>query len=291
MLRSNVLYHGSRFGFKNLFFMDGSSDRNAIQFLQKVNRSLGVNVMFSNATLNQLTDEMNKWAQSFTKSDCEDRSFVVKLDTDELIGHFDPISREFSSNKNIIVKYLNELKDNDGSRYLIKYSALSCPPKYCSQEVDSVQSATTFEYSETRKMMVPSHTLLFIDLGGHDSYGYNHQHQPDKSFRLSNLSIFHYRYDHMIKLELQAILSHGYVLVNDSKEIKISKLQPMAEGFPATCNVNSCHKVFDYLQYLLNSSLHRENYNSVSSSSSFIDTSIANEIVNLQIKYAKEIEF
>ena len=119
MLRSWVLYHGSRFGFKNLYILDGSTDQNAIRFLRKVNRTLGVNVKFTDANLNQLTYEMNTWAQSFKKVNDGSRHFIIKLDTDELIGYFDPISKVFSSNKALIIEHLNALYYN-GSRYGIE---------------------------------------------------------------------------------------------------------------------------------------------------------------------------
>ena len=145
--------------------------------------------------------------------------------------------------------------------------------------------------------MVPSHALNWIDLGGHDINVLNRLRQTESLFLKTNLCIFHYHnhcYNQMIALTFQAVLSHGYVFRNDTKEMQIGKLKNLTDGYPEICRANSCHKAFGYLQHLLNLSLPSTvQYNVVPhpSNTTFTTTSIAHEIEDLKIKYAKDIEF
>jgi hypothetical protein len=82
-------------------------------------------------------------------------------------------------------------------------------------------------------------------------------------YRYTQLAILHYHfscYETFIKVTQTALLSHRYMRVNESKLEQLARLTPLAEGFPQTCKVPSCHKVVDYIAHLQSPAAHREKY-------------------------------
>jgi hypothetical protein len=116
MIKSWVFYHGTIFGFNNLFIIDGSNDPDAISFLDHCVK-LGVNVRRSNNDLNGLSREINE----VFDSQKEKSDFLIKMDTDEFLVLFDPATKKISNSKADIINYLDKVV-YDGSMYKIGFT-------------------------------------------------------------------------------------------------------------------------------------------------------------------------
>ena len=82
LVKQWTLYHEKMFGFSNLYILDGSNDENCVEFLLFARDTLGVNVIFSQANLNEVQKELNEIMENVAASS----DLIIKLDTDEFIA-------------------------------------------------------------------------------------------------------------------------------------------------------------------------------------------------------------
>ena len=78
---STLQYHGTLIGFHNLYIIDSSTNTHCISFLRYARDILGVNVLFSDANLNQLESIMTDIGAKISGSS----DFILKVDIDEFL--------------------------------------------------------------------------------------------------------------------------------------------------------------------------------------------------------------
>jgi hypothetical protein len=117
-----VLYHGSIFGFKNIFVIDNYSLDGTYEKLIDLQNKFGIKVF-------RLPDYKKKgqYMTIFIRKFCN-RELGIPIDIDEFIVYFDKITNNISCNRNLINNYLSSLpeypvfKMNYINSKLIKYN-------------------------------------------------------------------------------------------------------------------------------------------------------------------------
>lgn len=287
IIKSNILYHGTIFGFGNLYVIDASTDPLVLAFLRAAQVKLGVNVIYSISNLNSVEEEMNM----IMRNEKNKTDFLIKLDTDEIVVHYDQKETKMSTNPTIIRNYLN-MMPFDGGKLNIGYSAFAMvSPSNCSENDNTfITSHRNTEFADlintTYKAFFASKTFGFYDLGGHK--GSVHASCKVTTSHTTNLGIMHYHYhcfERSIKADEQAVLSHNYIFATDTLQLKIEKMTNLTVDFPAQCYVLSCHKVFSYLQYLLNPENAKTNYYANLNKVTYENPEISNKMIELEAEY------
>jgi hypothetical protein len=284
LIKSNILYHGTIFGFENIYVIDASTDPLVLAFLRVAHEKLGVNVIYSTSNLNTVTEEMNM-IMTIEKNSTD---FLIKLDTDEIVVHYDPTTNKISTNPAIIRSYLN-IVPFDGGKLKIGFQAQAMTFSNCSLNDNTfIVSRRNALFTPTAfKSFFASKTFGSYDLGGHE--GALLASANITTSHSTNLSVMHYHYhcfERAIKADEQAVISHNYILGNETLQQKIEKMTSLAGDFPVTCRVNSCHKVFNYLQYLINPEKAKDDYYAkFNQSISEENTEISDKMVELETKY------
>lgn len=291
-IKSWVLYHGDIYGFNNLYVYDGSDDSRVTSFLNK-STSLGVNVIYTDANLNELRDLFNKDMKKVLNTS----DLIVKMDSDELLFLWNNKTNEVIVDKQRIHSYANSMVI-DGRKISIYFGLKAyVNSSTCTAEENDMITSTHFldggvVYGGSLKVFVPSTTFEFVDLGGHvgrvkDEFNHDNIH--------SDFAIAHYHfhcYPKALALNNQAMYSHGYVHVNDSKELQIEKLTNLTVDFPAVCRVASCHKAYQMLQWLKDPVTFQKQYEDgldaeLRGSPPVVYTSIHDKMIELEKKYKK----
>ena len=86
--RAWALYHGFVFGVRNVYVIDGSTDPRQKMFMMYL-KSLGFNILFTQAGLDELENIITKVLHGLRKS-CD---FLMKLDTDEFLALYYSLTR------------------------------------------------------------------------------------------------------------------------------------------------------------------------------------------------------
>ncbi len=231
MIRQWVLYHGSLYGFSNLHVIDASTDLNVINFLKSAQDKLKINVVFSKANLNEVNNELNQVMLREKKYS----DFMIKLDTDELLTVYNPVTKRGTTNKTVIQNYLNSLPF-DGRKYkvdyttsnFIEYNNMNATEK-CAESMLTITNFSPFTSSgKTKKSFFPSDAFVSCDLGGHHGatrkeFNLNTTH-PDWH---TNMAVFHFHwqcFERVVANNKQAIMSHNYLLGNETQQEAIYKL-------------------------------------------------------------------
>lgn len=284
LIKSNIFYHGTIFGFRNIYVIDASSDPLVLAFLRAAHEKLGVTVIYSTSNLNTVEEEMNMiMTREKNKTD-----FLIKLDTDEIVVHYDPTTNKMSTNPKIIRSYLN-LLPFDGGKLKIGYQAFAMMTySNCSVSDNTfIVSRRNGLFAATNfKSFFATKTFGHYDLGGHE--GSVLASSNVTTLHKTKLSIMHYHnhcFERAIKAEEQAVISHNYIVANDSLQLKIEKMTNLTVDFPAVCRVNSCHKVYSYLQYLINPEKAKTTYYSNLNQKSEKNAEISDMMIELENKY------
>ena len=248
LIKSTVLYHGTVFGFGNLYVIDASTDPVVLSFLDTANKQLGVNVIYSKSDLNTVNTEINMLINREKRY----ADFLIKVDTDEIIVHYDKTTNKISTDPTIIRDYLKQLP-YDGARLKIGYQCFATVFPNCSDSDNTFITArhTSPMGPTTFKTFFASVSFGEIDLGGH--IGEVYAPFNNSVLHYTDLSIVHYHYqcfDRIMRVTERAVLSHQYILPTDTLQQKIDKLHNLTWDFPTNCRQASCHKAYDYWLYL-----------------------------------------
>lgn len=164
MLKSWVLYHGHLFGFENLYIVSGCTEAEPLNFLQRAKRILGVNVLYTTASLNEIGKEIQQLMKSLQFSS----DFITKLDTDEFISYFNSSSNELQPDQ--IMNHLSYELPYDGRKYKFGYRMSAFPIKpVVKEEEETVESwgnqskVSSENPSSTKMMTVGSTAFVPID--------------------------------------------------------------------------------------------------------------------------------
>ena len=126
LLKLNVLYHGEIFGFTNIYVIDGSTEEEVIQFLDRLKVAHGLNVFHTKANLNRIAGEYTSVMKMLSHS----ADYFVKIDTDELLTIPDIESysySNFSTYRKDTLAHFDNLP-YDGARYMAANAYLPCRP-------------------------------------------------------------------------------------------------------------------------------------------------------------------
>jgi len=251
LIKSWIKYHGDIFGYENLYIIDDSNDVDILKYYQSLSHlPIKFYINNINSNLNTLTSKINEIMESI-KNECD---FMIKLDTDEFIGVYDIHTNDVFIDKEIVRNSFNNLIIN-GYRYKCGYTINIYPTCHQNNPLDyeyfSHPATTNF------KTFFNSKTFLSIDLGSHDGSVIAPYQDVSKDNK-TDIMIIHYQYQNFQSFMnncKQAIISHGYIHPNDSKDLQIQKLSMHNNYAP------SFHKVNFYLRYLCDPKYSDEYYN------------------------------
>jgi len=254
-------YHGRLLGFENLYILDGSTDVRCASFLRYARDSLGANVLFSDANLNQLESIMTKIGKDIGGSS----DLIMKVDTDEFLAVHDESTNTLTTS---ISDYLSgfaknqkhplHLAHNSRVGYIQRSMSLeevckkniySTPEKFPLDEVTSAPGLFKMVYNS--KLMATGATT--IDLGGH-TFG-----QLDRD--VTRFGFLHY-HKRCVEIEVEncrrVLERHDYISPSDTDQEAKVKLANMFDcGTSDMCNTcgftnffGSFHKAIFYLRWL-----------------------------------------
>ena len=246
-------------------------------------KRLGVNVVHTTSNLNQIYGEIQALLHAVSKS-CD---FLMKVDTDEFMA--------LSNDKGQlqvtgIREYLDWMPVN-GSKYVVDMSMNLIPPQKTICINDDPAMETRFTLPEGiasgyRKTFFAAPTFESTDLGGHTGVvraPFNNDHKI-----LSALSIVHYHnqcYERMMHNTLKAVASHGYVSSSDTTAVQLKKCEKLTGGYQGReCNVPSCHKIWQYMAHLYNTTESRLNYLTTYSGAEKMDFHVVRDLVKAKLK-------
>lgn len=257
MLKHWVIYHGHHFGFKNLYIINTGSSIECDEFLEKVQSSLGVNVLNSDLGLHEIIKLVNNLYHTLVGTS----DFLIKVDTDEFVALNDGYNNTFPVTG--LGDYMDTLK-YDGHMYTIGRLIWVFPniSEPCDPNKDFLMNSANILYTTfPHKLFFPSWTFDSIELGSHFGSvktGFNSSIE-----NYTKLILIHYSHqciETYMENNKKALISRQFIKEEFSKEQQIRKLKKCAERFPKECICNSCHKVEPYYQYLVDPERARKNY-------------------------------
>ena len=244
--------------------MDGSTDSRCTSFLRYARDTLGVNVLFSDANLNQLAQIMTDIGVNIGGSS----DVIIKMDTDEYLVVHDNRTNTLSSTS--ISDYLSGFA-NDKNHPLrlqgnskVRYIQNSIPSeKVCQDDIHALPDkfplrpivlADTFFIQfkmvyDSKEVQMGSST---INLGGHAV--------PEPP-EWTQFGIVHY-HERCVEIEVesckQVLERHEYISPSDTEDeakVKLAnKFKCSTEDMCHTCSFeplfDSFHKAFFYLKWL-----------------------------------------
>jgi hypothetical protein len=172
-----VLYHGSIFGYKNIYVIDNYSRDGTYEILLKLKNTYNINICRL-PDYKKKGDYMASLIKTFSKNE-----FVFPIDIDEFIVYYDKTSNQISCDKETIYNNLNIL-----------------PPRTC-YKMNYIMSKILIENGYKRAAIESSYGF-YSDYGNHaKTFFYstffkgnldhgNHYHTND--YFLSNFCLVHY---------------------------------------------------------------------------------------------------
>jgi hypothetical protein len=256
-------FHGELLGFENLYIIDGSNDPRCISFLRYARDTLGANVLFSAANLNQLVHLLNQIRKNIGPSS----DFILKVDTDEFLQVYNEKERALSTS--LVHDYLKGFATNithvlrqAGSFHVGYIQNSVASRKVCTNSADpSGIDVTAFplgkvEVAGNFKAVYNSNRFFKteINLGGHNFPNKAEGHRSHSDFGILH---FHQRcFHHEVKNTKKALISHNYINATDNNEEALTKVRRLFKNKEDLCNsrvgggFNSWHKVLFYGRYL-----------------------------------------
>jgi len=252
-------YHGTLFGFENLYILDGSDDENSITYLKHARDTLGVNVIFSTANLNQVISGINSMMTNLAAAS----DVMIKLDTDEFLALCNDGTTNCTMDPASINTHLNSDEFVlDGRKMKIGFQDKSVPNKtLCNAPREILYRDIGWEppTSTHFKSFFDSRTFKSIDLGSHVGEVWPSNLTGDIKtsfaiFHMHSLCLDNIRYN-----DKQACERHGYLnpkhsdaeqlvavvqlLINEGQITTADDLCEVGRQMK-NCFSNSCHKVW-----------------------------------------------
>jgi hypothetical protein len=172
--------------------------------------------------MNTVAEEMNM----IMHREKDKADFLIKLDTDEILVHYDPTINKMSTNPTNIRSYVNTLPIDGGILKAGFQSHAKVFPNCSFSDNTFVISRISSPFGPyTLKSFFASKTFGTYDLGGHA--GALIASSNVTTIQSTNLSIMHYHYhcfERSIKADEQAVLSHNYIFGNETVQEKIEKM-------------------------------------------------------------------
>lgn len=279
-----TFYHGEMLGFDNLYILDSSDDERCIAFLQQARDNYNVNVIFSKSNLNEVLEEINQIMDSVSVAS----DLMIKLDTDEFLGiipdtqdcpdqallhqdhrlNGDDLNPACQLTPHGVQRYIDSTSfPLDGSKLRTGFVTDSVPMKHICQDPLKASDPAELFFSKVKphsfKAFFDSRTFDSVDLGSH----FGTVLPPFKEkVRYTGLGIFHLHsrcFETEMASSTQAVIRHGYMEEDDSKEVALSKFKALiakdyptkesncTEKIPKACIVPSCHKIVQVMKHML----------------------------------------
>lgn len=252
LIKQWIQYHGEIFGYENLHIIDDSDDIDVLNYYKSITH-LQIHFYHNHQNLSNITDSINNIMNS-VRNECD---FMIKLDTDEFISVYNKDNDNISIYKEIIRDSFNKLNIN-GYRYKCSYTINSAPREHKSNPLEYIYFSRPVK---TRfKTFFNSQTYVYCDLGSHHGRvkaPYNNNRNDENEENETNICIIHYHFQsfqHYINNCKKAIISHGYISIDDDINTQLEKLTILPS------QINSCHKVQIYLNFLADKNCENEYY-------------------------------
>lgn len=213
-----VLYHGSIFGYNNLYIIDNYSQDGTYNMLIDLKNKYGINV-FQYKDYKKKGEYMTAFLKIFSKNE-----FTFPIDIDEFIVLYDKQSNVVSCDNNDIFKYINSLPKLNAYKMNYIFAKILIDNGYDRAAVDC-KFGSYLDYGIKAKTFF--HSSLFkgkIDHGNHFQ---------TNNFLLTNLCLVHYHYrnlEQMKKKVFNNVLGFGYNPLNLNNLKNIMKRNPIALG-------------------------------------------------------------
>ena len=212
-----IVYHGSLFGWNNIYILDNYSTDGTYEIIQEF-AHLGINIFRED-------DYRFKgyYMSALIKEFCQNERFAFPIDIDEFIVYYDTKSKEIKIDKKFIINYFNTLPRAILYKANYLFPILTSPEgsKRATAEIDY---ASYFDYGiQAKSFMDPKLFKGIIDHGNHI---------PTKDFFLTNIVLIHFHDRNMEQIKKKSINNvTGLGYSTDIKELREKyELTPYCEG-------------------------------------------------------------
>lgn len=173
-----VLYHGSLFGFTNLYIIDNLSRDGTWEALVNLKSKYNINI-------SRLPDYKKKgeYMTTLLKGFCQPNEIGIPIDIDEFIVYYDINTNQISCDGNKIVRMLNSLPPSPVYKMNYIYSKITVPNGYDNAVINSTNGVYLDYGSSAKSFFNKSFFNGEIDHG-------NHYHT--QNYIMTNLCLVHY---------------------------------------------------------------------------------------------------
>jgi len=213
-----VLYHGSIFGYKNLYIIDNYSEDGTYNVLIDLKNKYEINV-FQYKDYNKKGEYMTEFLRKFCKNE-----FVFPIDIDEFIVLYEKISNIVSCDINDIYKYIRSLPKSKAYKMNYIWTKVLIDNGYDRAAIDCNFGSYLDCGSHAKTFF---HSALFK---GNIDHG---NHFQTNNYILTRLCLVHYHYrnlEQMKKKVYNNVLGLGYDPLSIEKLNNIIITNPCAPG-------------------------------------------------------------
>jgi hypothetical protein len=173
-----ILYHGSIFGYNNLYIIDNYSTDGTFEIIQRFNNLINI---YRESDYTQkgtyMTNLINKY--------CTKNDIAFPLDIDEFIVYYDKNNNKININKDIIVNYINNLPLYNLYKCAYLYPILLNANGY-EKATHEINYASYNNYGSMAKSFINVKT--FTGVIDHGNHMYN------ENYLLTNIVLVHYHH-------------------------------------------------------------------------------------------------
>jgi hypothetical protein len=228
-----VFYHGSLFGYSNLYIIDNYSEDGTYEKLLKL-KPLGIN-------LSRKTDYTKKgvYMTWYYKNCCEPEDFAYPLDIDEFIVYYNKKKNKISVNKKKILEYFESLPNAN----IYKTSYIQASPNQDFKEgFNRAVAECSWGFYDSNYIIDSKKSFIKKKLfNGSIDHG---NHIPTNNFYLTDLCLVHFHVRNFLQVKKKIycnVTGFGY------PADKLSELKKILENDP-TCAGN--HHVYQHIKVL-----------------------------------------
>jgi len=228
-----VFYHGSIFGYSNLYIIDNYSEDGTYEKLSKL-KPLGIN-------LNRKADYTKKgdYMTWYYKNCCEPEDFGYPLDIDEFIVYYDKKSNEISVSKKKIIEYFQTLPD--AKIYKTAYIQATPNQDYTNGFNRAVAECRWGFYDSNYRVDTKKSFIKKKLFNGSIDHG---NHLPTNNYYSTDLCLVHFHVRNLKQMKKKIYCNvTGFGYPADS----LSKLKKLLEDSP---NCSGNHHVIQHIKIL-----------------------------------------
>ena len=228
-----VLYHGSIFGFENLYIIDNFSTDKTYNILLELKKKYNIQIFrFNNYLLKgqYMTYLLNKF--------CKDHKFCFPIDIDEFIVYYNKNNNKINCDKNIILSYIRNILPNySNGVYKMNYinPVLLNNYGYSNAPIQQIKGKYD-DYKNLAKSFF--HTKLFSGMIDHGN------HYKTENYYKSNLCLVHYHYRNIEQIKKK--IYNNIIGLNYSCNLEnLKKIIKEKPSCPGNHHVNNFIKILE----------------------------------------------